>query len=277
MNELRRLVNISQIIRENKYARISFMSGHSHWSTIQRAKGVADAKRGQTFTQVANNITLAAKLGNSGNPDDNPRLRTVLEEAKAVNMPKENIQRAIDRGLGKLPGQTIEEVLYEGFGPGKVAYLIEAVTDNRMRTLAEVKNLFDKSGGALAGTGAAAFMFKALGEIKVIHPVDGGRGKDEVMLELIDLGAEDVEEFLEENIQRYLVYVDPTQLNTMGTKITQAGYTVESSELTRKPTIFVEIKDKETAEKVIAFTERLEERDDVSKVYANFDITEGLL
>lgn len=253
------------------------MSGHSKWSTIKRAKGVTDVKRGLTFTKVANNITLAAKLGGSGNPEDNPRLRTALEEAKSVNVPKENIQRAIDRGLGKLPGQTIEEVLYEGFGPGKVAFLIEAVTDNKMRSLAEIKNMFDKSGGSLAGSGAASFMFKRLGEIKVAHPAGGGRGKDEVMLELIDLGAEDVEDFLDENIQYYLVYTEATKIAEVGTKITQGGYSIESSELVRKPTILVEISDPQTAEKVIGFTEKLEERDDVQKVYANFDIAEGLI
>ena len=256
------------------------MSGHSKWSTIKRAKGVADIKRGLTFTKVANNITLAAKLGGSGNPDDNPRLRMVMEEAKTVNMPKENIQRAIDRGLGKLPGQTIEELLFEGFGPGKVAYMIEAVTDNRLRTLAEVKNLFDKSGGALAGTGAVSYMFKSLGEIK-IKSKNGN--VDEEMLELIDLGAEDVEEEESLNdspsynkIQYYLVYTEATKITEVGTKITQAGYTIESSELVRKPTILVEIKDKETAEKVIAFTERLEERDDIQKVFANFNLSDNL-
>ncbi len=143
------------------------MSGHSKWSTIKRQKGVADIKRGQTFTKLANAITIAVKLGGSGDSASNPRLRMEVEEARGVNMPKENIQRAIDRGLGKLPGQTLEEVLFEGFGPGKVAFLLEGVTDNKMRTYAEVKNIFEKAGGSLAGQGSVAYMFDRKGEIKV--------------------------------------------------------------------------------------------------------------
>src|SRR3989338_257110 len=165
------------------------MSGHSKWSTIKRAKGAADIKRGLTFTKVANAITIAVKQGGSGDPDSNPRLRMVMEEAKAVNMPRDNVQRAIDRGLGKLPGQSVEEVLYEGFGPSKVAFLVEGVTDNKLRTLQEVKNLFERNGGSLAGQGSVAYMFERKGELKVI----GKRGnKDEEMLELIDLGAGDI-------------------------------------------------------------------------------------
>ena len=123
------------------------MSGHSKWSTIKRAKGAADTKRGQTFTKIANAITIASKLGGGGDPESNPRLRMVLEQARGVNMPKENIQRAIDRGLGKLEGQRLEEVVYEGFGPGRVAFIVEAVTDNKNRTTSAVRNVFDRSGG----------------------------------------------------------------------------------------------------------------------------------
>ncbi|MBI4037040.1 YebC/PmpR family DNA-binding transcriptional regulator, partial [Candidatus Daviesbacteria bacterium] len=181
------------------------MSGHSKWSTIKRQKGVADIKRGQIFTKLANVISVTARAGGSGDPNANPRLRTVLEDARRVNMPKENIQRAIDRGLGKLPGQTLEEVTYEGFGPGKVAYLVEGVTDNKLRTTQEIKNIFERAGGALGGQGSTAYMFDKKGEIRI-------KGKDgnmeEEMLELIDLGADDVEDILEDNIQKYLVYVE---------------------------------------------------------------------
>ncbi len=251
------------------------MSGHSHWSTIQRQKGVADAKRGQTFTKVANNITLATKLGGSGNPDDNPRLRTVLEEAKAVNMPRENIQRAIDRGLGKLPGQMIEELTYEGFGPGKVAYILEVVTDNKLRTLADVKNLFDRAGGAMAGVGAVSYMFESKGEIRVKSLESSVKSLDEEELELIDLGAEDIESF--EDIQKYIVYTESTKVAEVSKNITHAGYEVESAQVVLKPTVLVEINDKETARKVIEFTQKLEEHDDIQKVYVNFDIKEGLI
>src|SRR3989344_8886977 len=135
------------------------MSGHSKWSTIKRSKGSADIKRGMVFTKLANAIAFAARAGNSGDPNSNPRLRSALEDARKVNMPKENVQRAIDRGLGKLPGQNVEEVIYEGFGHGKTAFYLEGVTDNRLRTNAEIKNLFEKFGGNLGGQGSTAYMF----------------------------------------------------------------------------------------------------------------------
>ncbi|OGE19355.1 hypothetical protein A3J19_04250 [Candidatus Daviesbacteria bacterium RIFCSPLOWO2_02_FULL_41_8] len=248
------------------------MSGHSKWSTIKRQKGVADIKRGQTFTKLANAITIAVKLGDSGDPESNPRLRMTIEEAKAVNLPKENVQRAIDRGLGKLPGQTLEEVLYEGFGPGKIAFLIEGVTDNKMRTLQLVKNIFEKNGGSLGGQGSVAYMFERKGEIRVKSLESRVKNKDEEILELIDLGAEEIEDYIEDNMQKYLVYTQSSELNTMGNKITQAGFGVESQGLVFKPNILVPIKDDETAKKVLDFTEKLEELDDVQKVFANFEL-----
>lgn len=250
------------------------MSGHSKWSTIKRQKGAADIKRGQTFTKVANVITIATKSGDSGDPESNPRLRSALEEAKAVNMPKENIQRAIDRGLGKVEGQALEEVLYEGFGPGKVAFMVEGVTDNKLRTLQEVKNIFERSGGSLAGQGAVSYMFERKGEIRVKGK---GRSSDDEMLELIDFGAEDVEDYIDDGMQTYLVYTKAPNVTEVSNKITQTLYKVESQELVYKPTTLVEIKDAETAKKVLEFTEKLEELDDVQKVYANFDISDEIL
>lgn len=250
------------------------MSGHSKWSTIKRQKGLADIKRGQTFTKVANAITLAVKLSGSGDVNSNPRLRAILEEAKEVNMPKDNIQRAIDRGLGKLPGQNIEEVTYEGFGPGKVAFFLEGVTDNKLRTLQEIKNLFERAGGSLGGSGSTAYMFTSKGEIKVLSK---GGNKDDEMLNLIDLGAEDVEDYLEDNIQKYLVYVQSSELNTMGNKLTQSGYRVESQQLIMKPTMSVEITDKDTAQKVLDFAQELEELDDIQNVYSNLEIPDGII
>lgn len=251
------------------------MSGHSKWSTIKRAKGAAGVKRGLTFTKIANAITIASKLGESGDPSSNPRLRLALEQGRSVNMPKENIQRAIDRGLGKLPGQSIEEVIYEGFGPGKVAFYLEGVTDNKLRTLQEIRNAFDKAGGGLGGSGSTSYMFNQIGEIRVKGK--GASIKDEEMLELIDLGAEDVEDYLEEGSQKYLVYTKSPELNTMSNKITQSGFQVESADLVMRPTITIEIKDPEIAKRVVGFTEKLERMDDIQKVYANFDIEENLL
>ncbi|MDO8638029.1 MAG: YebC/PmpR family DNA-binding transcriptional regulator [Candidatus Daviesbacteria bacterium] len=252
------------------------MSGHSKWSTIKRAKGSADIKRGMVFTKLANAIALSARAGNSGDPDANPRLRATLEEARKVNMPKENVQRAIDRGLGKLPGQTIEEVTYEGFGPavdgGKVAFYIEGVTDNRLRTNSEIKNIFERAGGNLGGIGSTAYMFEKTGEIRVKGK--GGSVEDE-MLELIDLGAEDVEDFEDDSAtagtvgQKYLVYVKPVLMGEVSVKITEAGFEVEKAEIIMKPNITVNISDPEIVQKVMDFIEKLEENSDIQKIYDN--------
>jgi YebC/PmpR family DNA-binding regulatory protein len=250
------------------------MSGHSKWSTIKRQKGANDAKRGQAFTKIANVIALAARLGNSGDINANPRLRLAVETARGVNMPKDNIQRAIDKGLGNLPGQIVEEVLYEGYGPGKVAFLVEGVTDNKNRTNSEVRNLFERSGGNLGSSGSVAYMFDKKGEIKVQSK--GGNLEDE-MLELIDLGAEDVEEFNEEGISKFLIYTVPTGLIDVSTKITQSGYTVDGSELIFKPNLTTEVSDPETVRKVLDLAEKLEDHDDVQRVYANFDIPESVM
>lgn len=247
------------------------MSGHSKWSTIKRQKGAADAKRGMTFTKISNAISLAARLGNSGDPNANPRLRLALEQARSVNMPKDNIQRAIDRGLGNLPGQILEEVSFEGFGPSKVAYIIEAVTDNKMRTLQEVRNIFDRSGGALGSTGSCTYLFEKKGEIKVSSK---GLPKEDEILELIDLGADDVEDYEEEGVGKYLVYIEPVSLTQMSNKITQSSFAVDSSALIYKPATTVSLQNEDEIKKVLEFTQKLEEHDDIQNIYANFDIKE---
>ncbi len=251
------------------------MSGHSKWSTIKRQKGTADIKRGQVFTKLANVITIAVKAGGSGDPGANPRLRAVLEEAKTLNIPKDNIQRAIDRGLAPLRQGSagLEEVTYEGFGPGKVAFYLEGITDNKLRTLQEIKSLFERSGGSLGGSGSTAYMFEKVGEIKV----KSKKEKEEDILTLIDLGAEDVEDYLEDNIQKYLVYTEGNKIAEVSTKITQAGFGVESAEIVMKPNILQKIEDPETAKKVLDFAGKLEEMDDIQKVYSNMDISDEIL
>lgn len=249
------------------------MSGHSKWSTIKRQKGATDVKRSMTFTKLANAITLAAKSAGTDS-STNPRLRVILDAARAANMPKDNLQRAIDRGLGKLPGQIIEEVLYEGFGPQKVSYIVEAVTDNKLRTLQEIRNLFERAGGSLGSSGSALYMFKQIGELKINSK---GLGKDTEMLELIDLGAEDVEDFEDQEGVKYLVYIPISELNTMSNNITQKGFTIESAEIIYLPTITVEVKDSVSIKKVLEFTEKLEEHDDVQKVFSNFEIPDELI
>lgn len=251
------------------------MSGHSKWSTIKRQKGAADQKRGMTFTKVANAIIIAAKQGGSGDPDANPRLRVVLEQARSVNMPKDNVQRAIDRGMGKLPGQIIEEVTYEGFGPGRAAFVVEAVTDNKLRTLQEVRFLFERAGGALGGTGSTNYLFDKKGEVRVVSK---GGNPDEEMMELIDLGSEDIENFSadEGNIE-YIIYTSPPKLNELSTNITQKGYIIKGAEIVLKPNTTVRIRDQDTARKIVEFTEKLESNDDIQKVDSNFDIPDEFL
>lgn len=251
-----------------------FMSGHSKWSTIKRQKGAADVKRGVTFTKIANAITIAARLGGGGEIESNPRLRMVVDQAREANMPKDNVQRAIDRGLGKLPGQTLEEVLYEGFGPGKVAFLVEGVTDNKNRTYAEVRNTFDRSGGGLGTQGSVSYMFDKIGEIKVSSKND--QDNDDQVLELIDTGAEDVEEFEEDGHSKYLVYTKPQDLNSVAKKIKELKFNIEMEELSYKANVTTLVKDQETLDKVFSFIEKLEDNDDVQKVHPNFDLLDNL-
>lgn len=246
------------------------MSGHSKWSTIKRDKGINDAKRGQTFTRYANAIAIAARSG-GGNPDANFKLRLAIEAARSINMPKDNIQRAIDRGTGAGAGQgALEEVTYEGFAPGGVGVLVETVTDNRMRTSANIRTILDKAGGSLAGPGAVSYGFKKQGEITVDL---GGKDSDETTLSLIDLGAEDVE-----NINSTLiVYTKPEELELVKEKISEGGYSVKSADMTMVPTNTVGLTEKAAADRVLGVIDKLEELDDVQKVYANFTVPEELL
>lgn len=240
------------------------MSGHSKWAQIKRQKGIADIKRGQTFTKVANAITIAVRDGGGiADPDSNFKLRLAIEKARSVNMPKENIARAIDRGLGKGEKGILEEVVYEGFGPGGVAIMVECVTDNRERTRADVKGVFDKGGGTLGQSGAVSYQFKQVGLITVRK---NGKNFDDIFSLAVDSGADDVEEAGDE----VLIYTDSAALKAMKDSLAGFGLTILEAELSRKPTITVPVKDKETASKVLALVEKLEALDDVQKVYDNF-------
>ena len=247
------------------------MSGHSKWSTIKRQKGAADAKRGREFTKLGNTITIAVREGGSGDPSSNFKLRLAIDQAKGANMPKDNIQRAIDRGLGKGgSGGQLESVVYEGYAPGKVAIIVEAVTDNRNRTSSEIKGVVEKNGGTFASQGAVSWMFSDEGLITVNK---AGQSFDELFDLAVDAGAEDVEdggEFVQ-------VYTKPGELDKVKKELEAKGLTVTGAEITKKASTTVEIKDAESAKKVLAFMEKLEDIDDVSKVYANFDIPDSLL
>lgn len=246
------------------------MSGHSKWSTIKRQKGAADAKRGKLFTKLANTITIAVRDGGGvADPGSNPRLRLAVETARANNMPKENIERAIQRASGKA-GESVEEAVYEGFGPGGFSVIVEAVTDNKMRTVSEVKNTFDKNGGSMGNVGSVSYQFVQKGQATV--PKEG-RSLDDIFIVAADSGAEDVEEAGDE----VLIYTKPEELGQVRNKLSDQGFRVSEATLIRKPVVTVPIQDNDVAKKALLFMEKMEALDDVQEVYANFDIPDTLL
>lgn len=238
------------------------MSGHSKWSTIKRQKGAKDAARSAVFTKLGNAIAIAARAG--ADPDTNFSLRLAIDKAKAANMPSANIQRSIDRGSGKLGGEQIQEVMYEGYGPGGTAILVEAATDNVNRTLPEVRLAFSKHGGNLAEKGAVAFQFERKGTIRVKG------GGDEVLMDALDAGAQDVEEEDGETI----IYTDPKELAKVRNNLKDLD--IVEAELTYVPNNTVTVSDKETAGKIMRLMDALDELDDVSNTHVNFDIPEDL-
>jgi YebC/PmpR family DNA-binding regulatory protein len=242
------------------------MSGHSKWSTIKRQKGANDAKRGALFTKVAREISVAARLG-GGDPDANYRLRLAIEKARQVNMPADNIKRTIDKATGGGDAEQYEEIVYEGYGPGGVAVLVEAQTDNRNRTAADVRAMFTKSGGQLAGSGAVAWQFEPRGLITVAR---NGIDADEVALTAIDAGAEDVDTDDDVSIE---IYTSPGELERVRASLEESGVPVESAESAMIARQTVEL-DAAKARQALRLVEQLEELEDVSRVTANFDIPE---
>ncbi|HET7026061.1 MAG TPA: YebC/PmpR family DNA-binding transcriptional regulator [Candidatus Limnocylindrales bacterium] len=243
------------------------MSGHSKWSTIKRQKGANDAKRGAVFTKVAREISVAARQG-GGDPDANYRLRLAVDKARSVNMPADNIKRAIEKATGGGDDQQFEEIVYEGYGPGGVAILVEAQTDNRNRTAAEVRAVFSKAGGQLAGSGAVAWQFEPRGLI-AIEP--DGRDADEIELAAIDAGAEDVDS-ADGQVE---VYTTPADLEHVRVALEKAGMPIESAEQTMVAKQTVPL-DSHRARQALRLVEMLEDLDDVSRVSANFDIPEDV-
>lgn len=244
------------------------MSGHSKWSQIKRQKGAADVKRGNLFTKMTREIMIAAKQG-GGDPEANFRLRLAMDRARAVNMPKDSIQRAIERGTGGGEGAQLESVVYEGYGPGGVSVMVEAATDNRNRTAPEIRAAFTRHGGKLGEAGSVQWLFEQKGLIEI----DAAGGKaDEIELAAIDAGAEDVET----DKALVTVYTAPKDFERMKRSLEAAGIHAASAELSMRPTSTVSV-DGETAQKVIRLIEALEELDDVQRVHANFDIPEEVL
>ncbi len=241
------------------------MSGHSKWSTIKRQKGAKDNARGALFTKLGNNIAVAARGG--ADPDMNFSLRLAVDRAKASNMPVANIQRSIDRGSGKLGGEQIQELMYEGYGPGGTAILVEVATDNINRTYPMVKLAFSKHGGNMAEKGSVAFQFAHKGMIRV-----KGSG-DDVMLAALDAGAEDVQEEDGESV----IYTDAKDLAKVRDGLKDGDMEITEAELTYVPANTVEVSDESTAGKVLRLMDALDDIDDVTNTHVNFDIPEAFL
>ncbi len=240
------------------------MAGHSKWAKIHRGKAIEDAKRGAIFTKLGNAIALSAKAG--ADPDMNFALRLAIDKAKAANMPANNIQRAIDRGSGKLGGDALQEVMYEGYGPGGTAVLVECATDNVNRTLPDVKLAFSKHGGSLAEKGSVAFQFERKGMITV-----KGSGED-LLLQVLDAGADDAEE----DEGEITVYTDPKEFTSVRDKLKEMGLELTDSELTYVPNNTITVEDENTAGKINRMMDALEGLDDVVNTHVNFEFADGI-
>jgi YebC/PmpR family DNA-binding regulatory protein len=243
------------------------MSGHSKWATIKHKKGALDAKRGKIFTRLIKEISIAAKSG--GDPDTNPRLRGAIVAAKAENMPADNINRAIQRGTGELPGATYEEFSLEGYGPGGVALLIDINTDNRNRTVSEIRHVFQKNGGNMAEAGAVSWMFHKKGDIVI--PKSAAK-EDDLMAIVLDAGAED----LKDDGETWEVLSDPSAYEAVLEAVKKAGIQPASSSVAMIPQNYVKVEG-QAANTMIRLIEALEEHDDVQGVHSNFDIDQKLL
>lgn len=243
------------------------MSGHSKWATIKHKKAATDAKRGNLFTKLIKEITVAAR--NGGNPDTNPRLRVAIERAKESSMPADNIDRAIKKGTGQLEGVTYEDITLEGYGPGGVAIYVEGVSDNKNRTTAEVRTIFTKKGGNMAGAGSVAWMFEKKGYIVVSKKTID---EDKLMAVALEAGAEDM--VVED--ENYAIKTSPQDYFKVKKAIDEAGIKAEDSEITLLPKSTVKLAG-DDAKKVLDLIDAIEEHEDIQNVYANFDIPDELI
>lgn len=241
------------------------MSGHNKWSTIKHKKGAADAKRGKLFSKIIKEITIAARTG-GGDPDGNPRLRTALALAKGSNMPKENVERAIKRGTGEIAGVNYEEVTYEGYGPGGVAVLVEALTDNKNRTVAEIRHIFDKYSGNLGETGCVSWIFQKKGLVVVPNQ---GLTEDEIMELALEAGAQDVKQ----DSEFFEIATEVQDFEIVKKAVEDKGWKIEMAEITMIPQNSVKLEGKK-AEQMLKMMDALDDNEDLQKVFANFDISE---
>ena len=244
------------------------MSGHSKWATIKHKKSALDAKRGKIFTRLIKEISIAAKNG-GGDPDANPRLRGAIAAAKAENMPADNIKRAIQRGTGELPGATYEEFTLEGYGPGGVALLAEINTDNRNRTVSEIRHVFSKNGGNMAEAGAVSWMFHKKGDIVIPKSL---AKEDDLMALVLDAGAED----LRDDGENWEILTEPSAYETVLEAVKKAGIAPASASIAMIPQNYIKLEGAAAAQ-MIRLMEAMEEQDDVQNVHSNFDIDQKLL
>lgn len=245
------------------------MSGHSKWATIKRAKGAADAKRGKLFSVLSKDITLAARSG-GGDPGFNPRLRTCIAKAKAANMPADNVERAIKKGTGELPGVTYEENLYEGYGAAGVGIIVEVTTDNKNRSASEVRSTMGKNGGNLAGVGAVAFQFDRKGQF-IIEA--GATDEDSLMEITLEAGAEDIKN----EDDHFEVLCALADYDAVAQALSDKGIEPISSELAYLPNVMVPVADKDTARKVLHLVDKLDELEDVKAVHHNMELEDALI
>ncbi len=245
------------------------MSGHSKWASIKHQKGATDAKRAKVFTRLGHAVTIAARLG-GGDATTNPRLALAVDMAKKNNMPKDNIDRAIKRGTGELGGAIAEDITYEGYGPGGTAILIETLTDNRNRTVNEIRNVFNKLGGKLGEAGSVAYLFKPRGVITVAKEANKS---EEIEMAIIESGADDYQE----TDEGFIVLTDPQHLTTTKAALEAAGLSVIGAEQAQHPTQTMTITDEKIASQIVRLMNALEELDDISNVSGNFAIDDALL
>jgi YebC/PmpR family DNA-binding regulatory protein len=246
------------------------MSGHSKWAQIRRSKGVNDARRGQLFTRLGREIVVAVREGGSGDPNANFRLRMAVQRARDANMPLDNIERTIKRALGGAEGINLEEITYEGYGPGGTALLVQTLTENRNRTVAEVRNAFNRNGGNMGENGCVDWLFEAKGVIEVELQ---GHDPDELSLEAIDLGADDVEP-VNPNDEILTIYTDPADVEKIRQALEAKKHKVLKSESTMIPKTRIDLSDEKVAHQAIRLIEKLEDLDDVQNVYSNADFPE---
>jgi len=248
------------------------MSGHSKWANIKHKKARSDEKKGKEFTKIAKEIVIAVRNGGGADPESNPKLKLAIQKAKAINMPNENINRALKKGSGEAGSETIEEIIYEGYAPGGVAVMMEIATDNRNRTASEIRHLFSKNNGNLGETGCVAWMFKRVGQIN-INKENVHMDEEELMLNLLDLGAEDIKD--EDGY--YEIITVPDMFIEVKEGIEKQGLQIDNADIIMNPENTVEINDIEIAEKIIKLIDLLEDHDDVQNVYSNMTISDELM